>query len=456
MNDLSANGQDSDHAVHDLVGGPFAVVESDPGVFTSLIRSLGMRGLEVVELYGIEPWAVSHLKPHGLIFCFLWHKDAHRPADFDDPSAEQVWFANQLNDDACASLAILNVLLNCPACDVGDQLHEFKAETQAMSPVMKGLAISNSPFIRRVHNALARPSDIRAAQNTLSISTVDHVPQPDDPPTKRRKTTSTSTQKPKGSNTVDEQGEETFHFIGYVPAYGKVWELDGLKSGPLEVGEMSAGSANSPHNTEEWMDIVRPALRMKMDKYGGSDGGENIRFSLMALVDDQYAVASDKLSFLRRERTALERRLDSTSSVWRHQVDPALLDSSDNVFSTSVTNSSHGFASDFGYQTIQMQRRVYELSEDELVPAWTACMQEAIRAKVGVDDELSKSMNASKVFGQDDHIRRTWDYAPFVQEFIKEAQEQGLLDALLDLEDGDGKAHVAAPGARRAKSKRET
>ena len=106
------------------------------GVFTTLVRKLGISGLEVVELYAIEPWAVENLNPHGLIFCFLWRKDSHRAGDFEDPAAEQVWFANQLSDDSCASLAILNVLLNCPECNVGQDLIDFKTDTQKMSSVV--------------------------------------------------------------------------------------------------------------------------------------------------------------------------------------------------------------------------------------------------------------------------------------------------------------------------------
>lgn len=120
----------------DLVGGPFSVVESDPGVFTSLTRKLGMRKLEVIELYDIEPWAVDHLNPHGLVFCFYWQKDTHRSTEFQDPAAEAVWFANQLSDDACASLALLNIVLNCPDIDIGDQLRMFREDTGKMSPVV--------------------------------------------------------------------------------------------------------------------------------------------------------------------------------------------------------------------------------------------------------------------------------------------------------------------------------
>jgi ubiquitin carboxyl-terminal hydrolase L5 len=105
-------------------------------VFTSLARKLGIKGLEVVEIYDIEPWAVDHIKPRGLFFCFLWHKDNHRPGDFKDPAADRVWFANQLIDDACASQAILNVALNCPEIEIGEQLRNFRDDTETMSPVV--------------------------------------------------------------------------------------------------------------------------------------------------------------------------------------------------------------------------------------------------------------------------------------------------------------------------------
>ncbi|PBK81641.1 cysteine proteinase [Armillaria gallica] len=152
--------------------------------------------------------------------------------------------ANQLNDNACASQAILNILLNCSNIDIGTELSEFKEYTREMSPKtlqMKGLAISDSSLLH-------------------------------------------------------EGNEETYHFISYVPAYGKLWELDGLKSGPLEVGDVTA--------TTEWIDVVQPALRMKMRKYGsgGDGGGHDIRFSLLPIVDDAYEKANNKWEYWKSER----------------------------------------------------------------------------------------------------------------------------------------------------------
>jgi len=131
----------NDKSEHDLIGGPFAVIESDPGLFTTLVRTLGVQGLQVVELYDIESWASDHLHPiYGLVFCFLWRRDndvlpKKKPnglEDGEDDSAK-LWFANQLSDDACASMAILNVLLNVEEVDVGERLREFRNETERMS-----------------------------------------------------------------------------------------------------------------------------------------------------------------------------------------------------------------------------------------------------------------------------------------------------------------------------------
>ena len=150
--DASDNGSE-----HDLIGGPFTVIESDPGVFTTLVRTLGAQGLQVVELYDIEPWASENLHPiYGLVFCFLWRRDNDVPLnkkqngleEGEDDSAK-LWFANQLSDDACASMAILNVLLNVEEVDVGEKLREFRGETDRMSSQVRRSSIRS--FLRHLN-----------------------------------------------------------------------------------------------------------------------------------------------------------------------------------------------------------------------------------------------------------------------------------------------------------------
>ena len=118
---------------------------------------------------------------------------------------------------------------------------------------MKGLAISNSALIRDAHNSLARsvtiqylqylivcdsrttlrPADIRGAHNALATISFDALkptmpkPKPKPAPSKTSKNRRTPV---KPATEKSDNDEESYHFIGYVPAYGKVWELVGIGS----------------------------------------------------------------------------------------------------------------------------------------------------------------------------------------------------------------------------------
>ncbi|KAH9929151.1 ubiquitin carboxyl-terminal hydrolase [Fomitopsis serialis] len=425
--DIRQSSRSADSA-DELVGGPFAVIESDPGVFTTLLHKLGVRGLEVTEIYDIEPWATDHLNPHGLIFCYMCsNTEETNTGEIEDEDAERVWFANQLSDDACASHALLNVLLNCPHVDLGEELRELQVATAEMSPVMRGLGVSGSRFIRDAHNSLASRKG---------------------PPAKKRKTTASPS---KADN--DDHLQEQYHFIGYVPAHGKVWELDGLQHTAIEVGELDSEPGSGP-STKGWMNVVRPALRMKMHVYMASES-DHVRYNLLAIVDEKYLCASDELEMRKRERQALERRLqEAYPEGWADKVSDVLLASAAEAFTTSLRPSTEGlpFAADFGARKMDRDLEILDMAVRKLPEAWNACVEAALAAKVVVEEEIAKARET-----QTDHIKRTFDYEPFITQFIMCMHDEGLLEAAMSrgtIKDDDAQEPVVKTPAKRAGRRR--
>jgi ubiquitin carboxyl-terminal hydrolase L5 len=110
-----------------------------------------------------------------------------------------------------------------------------------MTTATLGLALSNSEEIRTVHNSFARQS---VFEFDSKMATKD---------------------------------DDVFHFVAYVPIKGRLYELDGLKDGPLDHGAIPEDS--------DWIKTVKPIIEARISKY---QAGE-IHFNLMAIIQDKLA-----------------------------------------------------------------------------------------------------------------------------------------------------------------------
>ncbi|KAI8917679.1 ubiquitin carboxyl-terminal hydrolase [Powellomyces hirtus] len=251
-----------------LQASPWATLESDPGVFTELAEKLGIKGIQVEELFGLQEEFFGPLKPiYGLIFLFQWRSSDTEECDLEGEVPEGLMFMNQVVNNACATQALLSIALNCDFLDIGDELTRFKEFTKDFSPAMKGLTLSNSHVLRTAHNSFSRQTD---------MPVLDY-PVPKSSPRKRKRN---------GDDNVDE--DNGFHFISYVPFKGNVWEIDGLKRVPKALGSIPAGC--------DWVDVVQPAIQERMQCYAN----EAIQFNLMAVVKDRLLTLQIQLEEQRR------------------------------------------------------------------------------------------------------------------------------------------------------------
>ena len=212
-----------------------------PGVFSELIQKIGVNGVIVDELYSLDDIAATG-PCHGLVFLFQYQRSEGKddravipPGDLPD-----VFFAKQTVSNACATQAILSILLNRDDVELPPVLADIKSFAPNVPPDVRGDMIGDSDVIRTVHNSFAHPDpfDVEA---TL--------------PTKKSK---------------------AFHFVAYVPVKGTVYELDGLKRGPIAVG----------HGVSEdtWLSAAGDAIR---DRIARLSQGEQLHYSLLALVPDK-------------------------------------------------------------------------------------------------------------------------------------------------------------------------
>jgi len=234
--------------------GDWCLIESDPGVFTELIKGFGCRGVQVEEIWSLDPDSFATLKPvHGLIFLFKWAPNTETEGTIvQDSRLEKIFFASQVINNACATQAILSILLNCAHTDLelGDTLTNFKEFSQDLDPKLRGLTLSNSDLIREVHNSFARQQMFEFDEKAAK------------------------------------KDDDVFHFVSYLPIDGRLYELDGLKNGPIDLGAVPANS--------DWLDTVRPVIEKRMQKYSTDE----IHFNLMAIVSDRKRLYTGRLKEL--------------------------------------------------------------------------------------------------------------------------------------------------------------
>jgi ubiquitin carboxyl-terminal hydrolase L5 len=260
-------------------------VESGPEVLTEMLESLGVKGVEVEELWALDKELVEPLKPYALFFLFKWKKSLYKSTGAaaippeDQALIDSCYFARQTVSNACCTLALLHSLFNTEKkLELGPTLEEFRAFSADLPSDIRGDLLVCSDAIRTTHNSFARPEPFEIEED------------------KR-----------------DRRKGEAFHFIAYVPRDGRVVELDGLKQQPVVVGRYGGATG------ETWLDVATRELQRRMQEYqqaamsagAGSAAGddeEEIRFNLLALVKDKRKVICQKL------RTALT-RLEAVSAI---------------------------------------------------------------------------------------------------------------------------------------------
>uniref|UniRef100_A0A6B0VDB0 Ubiquitin carboxyl-terminal hydrolase n=1 Tax=Ixodes ricinus TaxID=34613 RepID=A0A6B0VDB0_IXORI len=388
--------------------GDWCLIESDPGVFTELIKGFGVKGVQVEELWSLDRDSFEKLKPvHGLIFLFKWYKNEEPSGSVvQDNRLDKIFFAKQVINNACATQAILSVLLNVkhPDISLGETLLSFRDFCQSFDATMKGLTLSNSDVIREVHNSFSRQ---QMFEFDVKQSSKD---------------------------------DDVYHFIGYVPIDGRLYELDGLKPFPIDHGPWQPG--------QDWTDKFRMVITERL-------GGGDIRFNLMAVVPDRRQAYEHKLRTLKtnrgivlealqhmvREQPALDGHNYAKSPLMEAHSPAASSSSTDtaseagSAFNSPVRASPPGGASQpVGATGGDLDRLVVvRLGEEHpFAPHDLLALLKTVEAEIGAcEAALRDELDRRRKYVVDD-CRRTHNYDQFICTFLSMLAEQGQLADLVE------------------------
>jgi ubiquitin carboxyl-terminal hydrolase L5 len=227
------------------------------------------------EVFSLDANMLTAVAPiYGLVFLFRWKDEAGTDEAKEMLDGEQepddLWFANQVVDNACATLAVLNLVLNCPSFDAGPLLRCIKDATAELPSPLKGLAVASSDALRHKHNAFAKKSEMAEA-DLYMMQQARAAAAKNAKRKRKRKQESTSDEE---SDLGEEEEDDAFHFIAYLPKAGHLWELDGLKPRPIRHGSIS--------HPDDWFLDVIPVIGERLNRYSAQE----IRFNLLAMTED--------------------------------------------------------------------------------------------------------------------------------------------------------------------------
>jgi ubiquitin carboxyl-terminal hydrolase L5 len=179
---------------------------------------------------------------------------------------EDLYFAKQVIVNACATQAILAILLNNEdKIELGQELLELKNFTKLMDPYMKGLSISNCDKIREEHNKFSRPEPF--------VFT--------------------------GKKEAGDK-DDVFHFVAYFQFKNSVYEIDGLREGPILIAENV--------ENQSWIKAVQPSILSRINLYANNE----IKFNLLAMIPDKKSKIESTLEDLENRKDYLLNLVKST------------------------------------------------------------------------------------------------------------------------------------------------
>ncbi|KAH7029409.1 ubiquitin carboxyl-terminal hydrolase [Microdochium trichocladiopsis] len=360
-------------------------LESEPAFFNAMLHLLGAEDFKVQELFGLDELALELLlKPvHGLIYLYQYIEGATASDNREDCPAH-LWFGNQTTTNACATVALMNIVMNAEEAVLGKELQSFKDMTLSLPPPHRGHMLDKNDFIRSIHNSVARRMDL-VSEDLILDNKMEAA---------EKKRCVQSRKKPTRPGRIQKRAntEQAFHYIAYVPVDGQVWELDGFEVQPRCLGSFSS--------KDEWLGVASNSIQQRMmaDEY--------LQCSLLAVCQSPVRRIVEQLDACTEKLRGVGH---SMSTV------PANLtgDATDLAATTPITTSP-------GRPPARVIQQSPTLADPEHLKSQQTMLMAEYTAELAAREEGTELLRA-----------RQQDYTPAVHRWVRLLAEKGALRELI-------------------------
>lgn len=306
----------------------------------------------------------------------------------------------------------MNIIMNAPQIQLGQQLQDFREATKEFSTALRGHHLGSNAFIRSIHNSFTRRMDHLNADLALEHEA-----------TKPRPKKSKSAPKKAGTKKKKQAEEFGFHFIAYVPRDEHVWELDGLKTKPHRLGQywhqlsfdFLTDLTLGPIEDNDWTTVARPQIEARMLQYEE----DQHQFSLLGFCQSPLAVHSRKVAENLASLRGLQERVNAQvgDGTWepanplKHELGEFELDK-EAVKQAEIPAPT--------------RQRIDEATRDDADTLYDDIALET-RATMGEyrAELMSTAEDEQRVKG------RKKDYGPFLHAWVKKLAEKGVLEDII-------------------------
>lgn len=295
----------------------FCEIESEPAILNALIRDLGVDDLGLKEVYAIDEEIIEQLGPrvHGLLFLYQVSDDdddlendavnEDEEEAKDAPIPASLWFANQTASNACATVALVNLLANtqsghgpstshgstgphaddmtiinrllCDTMDFADGSHRHKQLRANEDSPVDITAFQRGEAVRKlcgsVHNKYARKMDMLNADLLIDNEWSDAEKKAKNSK-KRQPANSTKRRAKPNKRKKPNLGDSVHHYVAYLYKDNAIWMLDGMQYRPVRLDSYTG-------DERDWWRAVLPMIQQRMAQFEFGGIGAN----LLALVD---------------------------------------------------------------------------------------------------------------------------------------------------------------------------